>query len=829
MKEPRTWRPAHLHPGRTEAVVRRAGRIAQSVLGFLRDHWWEAILALLFAVIFELFRDQLSPAILGLLVAAIIAIVLIDIFRHRQGKRPAVWHVPLHRNRDFTGREELLTSLREALTSGRPARVTQAIAGLGGVGKTQLALEYVYRHEKDYSAVFWLPAEDSAALAAEYAGLARVLDLPEKDSQDQRVTVAAVHRWLNDNSTWLLVLDNAPEPEGIRQYLPEKCNGHVIITSRHQAWGSVADSLSVPVFPGDKAIEFLLKRTKSKSAAEAGRLAEELGYLPLALEQAAAYIEETACSMEHYLQALQGGRAEALKWKSKTAEYPDSIATTWQVALLRLPALSPVAVELLNLAAFLAPDRIPLDLLLADKSQLPHELAQATGDVVQLDKAKAALRSFSLAEFHGDNMSVHRLVQAVAYDRLGGEKCKALATVAVAIANSAFPERSEDVDTWTVCSRLLPHVLSAVGHARALGLASGALGRLLGQTGLYLHGRAQYPGAEALLRQSLEIREAVFGPEHPDVAESLNNLAIDYAVQGRHAEAEPLLKRALKIWEKKLGPEDTNVLSALNSLAGVCLALGKRAEAEPLMQRSLQIREKILPPGDPSLALSLNNLGGFYILQGEYARAEPLFQRALEIRQNAHGPSHPDVAASLNNLGTLYTRQGRYGEAMPLYQRALNIFEKELGPEHPNVGSALNSLAAVYLNEGNNAEAEPLLQRALTIRKKVLGSENPFVAESLNNLASLYTRQGRYFEAEQLFHQVIEIRTKAFGQAHPDVAASLDSLAEFLRARGRCSEAEPLLQRAVEIAEKVLGQEHPDTMKFAAGLQALREEMAKQK
>ncbi|MCX6842180.1 MAG: FxSxx-COOH system tetratricopeptide repeat protein [candidate division WOR-3 bacterium] len=740
---------------------------------------------------------------------------------------PTVWNVPYRRNSHFASRDKLIGELRTALTSGRPTSATQVIKGLGGIGKTQLAVEYAYRYAGDYTHVLWVQAEDPVARAGSFASLADILGLAEKDTRNQAVVVEAVRRWLESNNGWLLILDNAPDPASISPFLPRDTLGHVVITSRFPNWGGVAESLSVPVLPRPVAAEFLLKRTRSNDRKSAKDLANELGGLPLALGHAAAYIEDTGCTIAHYLDVFRTQREAVLKWRSDTAEYPESVAGTWNVSFQMLARKSAAGAELLNLCAFLAPEDIGLEFITQGRKFLPARLAEAAGNQVECDQAIAALQRYSLAEFHGGSISVHRLVQAVAYDRLAERERRFLASAAVEVVNCSFPDMSEDVRTWAVCSRLLPHALSAADHAVAVGSASRALGRLLGQAGLYLHGRAQYPGAEALMQRSLKIRKKMFGPEHPDVAESLNNLGTTYAFQGRHAKAEPLLRRALSIWEKTLGPEDPNAQSALNSLAGVCMALGKRSEAGPLLQRSLEIRERILPPDDPALAPTLNNLGGFYLLQREYAKAEPLFRRALDVRRKAFGPKHPDVAASINNLATLYTRQGRYAEAVQLYQRSLNVWKKTLGPEHPHVGSALNSLAAVHMYQGKNAKAEPLLQRALKIRTKALGADNPFVAESLSNLATLYTRQGRYAKAEPLFQKVLRIREKAFGSAHPDVAASLDSLAELFRTQGRYAEAEPLLKRAVEIARKSLGPEHPNTKKVAADLQAMQQEMAK--
>jgi CHAT domain-containing protein/Flp pilus assembly protein TadD len=316
--------------------------------------------------------------------------------------------------------------------------------------------------------------------------------------------------------------------------------------------------------------------------------------------------------------------------------------------------------------------------------------------------------------------------------------------------------------------------------------------------------------AEPLLQRSLAIREKVLRPDHPDAAESLSNLATLYYFQGNYAEAEPLYMRSLAIKEKALGPDHPDVAIGLNNLALLYSDQGNYAEAEPLLQRSLAIVEKALGADHPDVATSLNNLAALYDTQGKYAEAEPLLQRALAIVEKALGPDHPDVATGLSNLAALYKTQGKYAEAEPLYMRSLAIKEKALGPNHPDVAIGLNNLALLYDSQGNYAEAEPLLQRSLAIVEKALGPDRPSVALALNNLAGLYYFQGNYAEAEPLYIRSLAIREKALGPDHPDVAVSLNGLGNLYYFQGNYAEAETQFQRALAISEKALGPDHPD-------------------
>ncbi len=219
------------------------------------------------------------------------------------GAMPAIWNIPHLRNQNFTGREDELAALRASLVAGETAALVaaRAIHGLGGVGKTQLAVEYAYRHGKDYDIVWWIRSEDTVTLASDYAGLAVKLNLSEKEATEQRVIVEAVKERLRHNRGWLMIFDNAEDAESVRDYIPRGGMGHIIITSRNPIWAGVAKSLPVTSLPLDKAIEFLLKRTESQDEVTAKKLAEAVGCLPLALEQASAYIETSGSTLARYL------------------------------------------------------------------------------------------------------------------------------------------------------------------------------------------------------------------------------------------------------------------------------------------------------------------------------------------------------------------------------------------------------------------------------------------------------------------------------------------------------------------------------------------------
>ncbi len=331
----------------------------------------------------------------------------------------------------------------------------------------------------------------------------------------------------------------------------------------------------------------------------------------------------------------------------------------------------------------------------------------------------------------------------------------------------------------------------------------------------------QYAEAEAPFKRSLAIREKALGPDHPDVAKSLNNLAALYYTQGQYAEAEPFYERSLAIRERVLGPDHPEVAWSLNNLAELYRAQGRYAEAEPFYQRSLAILEKVFGPDHPEVGLSLNNLAGLYETQGRYAEAGSLFKRSLAILEKTLGPEHPDVAMGLNNLALFYRTQGQYAQAEPLHKRALAISEKVLGPEHPDVAWSLNSTAALYVIQGQYAQAKPLYQRALAIWEKALGPDHRLVAQSLHNLAEVYYYEGQYAQAEPLYKRSLAIWEKTLGPEHTDVAKNLHNLAVLYYSQGQYAQAETLYTRALAICEKALGPDHALVATSLNGLAAL--------
>jgi tetratricopeptide (TPR) repeat protein len=640
------------------------------------------------------------------------------------------------RNPNFTGREDILAQLRSALTSGQIATWKQALTGLGGTGKSQIAAEYAYRYQGDYRYVWWLQSEEPVALASNYAGLAHELELPEKSGADQTATIAAVKRWLGENRNWLLIFDNVKAPEDIELYLPREGTGHVVITSRNPNWGGSAGVLPIKVFERSESVDFIIKRTKQESREHADELANALGDLPLALEQAGAYMEERAVSLADYLKLFGERRPEVLE-RGKPTAYPKTIATTWDISLQAIRDDLPEATDLIKLFAFLAPDDIPRSLLIEGAPDLPEPLRSVLLDSIRLNDAVAALRRYSLINVADDMFSIHRLVQAVTQDSLDEDEKKRWAEAAVKLVNKAFPFDSDDVRTWTACSSLLSHALISAKLAEELEVAPDETTRLLNQAGLYLLMRADLLEAKMLFERALTHVEKVYGPDSNEIAIRVSNLGTVLGDLGDLAGAKRCYERALTIQEDLYGPDHNTVAIDLNNLGGVLKSLGDMQGAKRLYERALAIDEKVYGPDHPEVATDISNLGTVLRELGELQEAKRLYERALAIDEKVYGPDHPKIAIRVNNLGGVLEDLGDLKEAKRLYERALAIDEKVYGPDHPKIAIRVNNLGNVLRSLGDMQGARRHYERAHRIFQKHLGDDHPNTKLVRSNLELL--------------------------------------------------------------------------------------------
>lgn len=548
---------------------------------------------------------------------------------------PRLWNVPFPPSPFFTGRADELARLHARLQQRSVAAIGQALAisGLGGIGKTRLAVEYAYRYGSCYQAVLWVDAASPVALDTSYRQLAELLSLPVRHERELARIVPAVRRWLQEQRDYLLILDNLDEPALLfsplqdwpasfgSPFLPVPLAGHLLLTSRAADLSALGLGLDHPVelqtLPPEEGALLLLRRAGRLAAEgafeqadpaerqEALRLSEELGGLPLALDQAGAYLAATGESLAAYRQLFQQRQIELLRLRSGDqdplrSDHPLPVAITWDLSFSRVRERHPAAADLLRFCAFLAPDAIPDSLLTEGLAMLEHPLAATAGDRRALNAAIAALRAYSLLsrDAQTGTLQVHRLAQVVLRASLSPEEQRAWQQVVIAALLAADP--GEEIEDWPRYERLLPHALQcAVWIEAAPALQTPAAVALLLYAGGYLYERGRYQDGLPLFERARAIWERVLGPDHPHTATALNNLAALYQDQGRLDEALPLYERARAIQERVLGPDHPDTAASLTTLAALYQAQGRLDEALPLLERACAIWERVLGPGHP--------------------------------------------------------------------------------------------------------------------------------------------------------------------------------------------------------------------------------------
>jgi tetratricopeptide (TPR) repeat protein/transcriptional regulator with XRE-family HTH domain len=738
-----------------------------------------------------------------------------------------IWSVPSARNPFFTGRQEVLEHLHRHLAPqkhGLPQAV--ALYGLGGIGKTQLALEYAYRFGLEYRAIFWIGAETLEHIHASLLAIAHRLNLPERLEADQTRMVAAVQSWLETRNEWLLIWDNMEDQELFRRFVPSLRHGSILITTRQHALGPLATGIDLAPMPVEEGMLLLLRRARlldettpeelttarPQDITVARALVGALGGLPLALDQAGAYIEETRCGLPAFLALFEQAPLRLLQERGAPSEHPTSVVTTFTLAFERLQREHPAAADLLTACCFLAPEEIPEEVVSSSEVRGVEDWPQTCSEPLVLHEQARMLLAYGLIQRHPERKTlvVHRLVQAVLREQIPREEQAAWRRRMLRALNSAFPDVSHEV--WETCERLVPHVLACVTELANHEAEEAVLVDLLRKTADYLRERARYEQAEPLYQRALHISEQASDAQPLFIARLLQNILLLYRGQGKFKQAEALGERILHLREQVLDPMHVEVAASLSNLASLYLEQGRYEQAEPLYQRTLAIFEQAYGPEHPLVARPLNNLALLYTEQGRYEQAEPLYQRSLSLREQALEPGDPLVGQSLNNLARLYVERGRYEQAEALYQRTLSIWELAWGTDHPELTEPLNNLARLYAEQGNYRQAELLYKRALSLRKQTSGAEHPQIACSLSGLANLAQKRGEYEQAEALYQQTLRMREHIWGEYHPETAQTLHDLALFREQQGDAREALALAERALNIRTRSLGETHPKTM-----------------
>jgi serine/threonine protein kinase/tetratricopeptide (TPR) repeat protein len=671
-----------------------------------------------------------------------------------------IWMVPLGRNPNFSGREDLLCKISDVLDASRPLAV-MALYGLGGVGKTQLALEYAYRNADRYRMVAWVHAEQPESLEADYCAIGVALGLPE--TPDRRRKIEAVRSWLERNDRWLLVFDNATNPEVLRSHLPRSHSGHIIVTSRRTSWRSLAACLEVGILDPGEAVDFLLRRTGEEDRAGAAELSDELGCLPLALEEAAAYMEATGRSISNYLPLLRDQRQRVLLEGLPATDRAGGLRTTWELSFQRVEGESPEASELLDLCAFLAPDDIPLEVFRQGVEHLPEKLRKSVADEMSFDACVAALRRYSLVHTEPGCLSVHRLVQLASRGRMTERQRGLWTASALRVVEAAYPHGTLAGAYQEESGRLLPHALATLFHAAPYATCSETAGRLLQRTGLYRSVRGDFDGACA------------------------------------HME------RALRLFEGGSPPDEDQIAVLLWELGMVRYALGELDAAREHIERSAGIFERIKGATNPWVAQSLLALSWVLRTLGESEETLSTAERSLRMLQASLGADHPITSMSQSVMARALWNLNRIPEARQCAERALAVLGAERDALHPLMVGTWNNLAQVLLDLGDLERASDCADRGLEIENSAWGADHPFHCITLSLRGTILRQRGDLEGARLALEGALAGAQRSMSHLHEDIAISRSELGNVFRLLGDFERSRRTLEHALAGSSRVCG------------------------
>jgi tetratricopeptide (TPR) repeat protein len=739
---------------------------------------------------------------------------------------PVIWGDVPPRNKNFTGREAILARLRRGASSKITAvlptedPLPRALRGWGGVGKTAVAIEYAHRFRSDYDVVWWIPSEQLPLVRASLASLADRLSLEEAVTSGIEGAAAATLDALRRGrpyARWLLIFDNADRPEDFRDYIPQG-PGDVLITSRNPEWQANTDTVQVEVFTRDESKEFLSKRAQVKpDASDADVLAEKLGDLPLALDQAGAMLAETGMPVSEYVELLDRQIVRIMA-EGRSKEYPMSVTAAWTISVDKVKQQLPEAQELMRCCAFFGPDPIPRDVFHSGTRAGGTSITELMADPILLARAIRVLGRFALVNMGEGVISVHRLIQALLRGGLDDSQRGQYQHDVHLILAAAAPDDPANDWQWSRYRELLPHVTSEATDLA--GCRDPKVRAFVLDMMRYLNLSGDRTSFEQLAKVFIDRWTSDSGADDPAVITAQRHYGDMLRQLGRYPEAYELVEMTLGTANKVLGGRDRLTLALRNAFGGDLRARGDFAGALKLDEETRDLHEEILGKSDPQTLRVINNLAVDYGLNSRYIKAMELSQAAYrQTRELAIGISATEVLTVWNTLAWAVRLEGLYTEARDLGEEALDYGRQRLGPDHySTMRAAIGLSVAMRRTAPGRQEAMQLATDVLEVCKRRFGEGHPDTLAAAINLANVQRNNGLLREAAALAENTVVQYPNVYGPEHPYNYGCRSNLALLRRVTGDPAGARDLNVKALEGLDARLTRDHTYSLVVAINL-----------
>ncbi|KAL7958998.1 P-loop containing nucleoside triphosphate hydrolase protein [Trichoderma compactum] len=708
--------------------------------------------------------------------------------------------LPYPRNEDVICRTDLVERLNQLLPRGSKFH-SAALWGLGGSGKTQIALDYAYRrYEKDNCSVFWVHADSKATFIHDYKTIANKLGIEQTAAADGNDLLRSVRNGIEACPSWVLILDNVDNLElfGVRlstdeaanslsKYVPNGPTGTILWTSRdaHIAGTLVGAQRGVEVtsMKIDEAIKLLQAMRNKKDGYEELEdikiLLQELQCFPLAISQAGAYMRRMQTTASGYLSLL---RESKCRWETlKTTEFdrhrrpemPNSVLDTWTVSMERIQSENRTAYQVLHTIAYLDNQNLPHELIIKI-SKCSNDGSTKEPEELEVTSAIIRLQEFSFLKTRHiedgcPSYEMHKLVQEAARYRLtlrGLQGAPAQENVmqtevsdevyytgiALQALSELFP--TSKPESWGQCERYLAHAVG-MGDWAEISKREADTSELLSRASEYLYDRGRWREKEVVDQKTLKLRRKVLGERHPYTLESIASLAAAYHYQGQHEKAKACYQEAMELRRQTLGEKHPDTLRAMTLLGQV------------YQSHALPLQREVLGEKHMHTLQSLASISGVYHYQGRYAEAKPIKVETLAIQREVLGEKHPLVLWNIGSLAATCQGLGQYEEAKALYQETLDLRRETLGENHPDTLRSITQLGAIYHDLRKYELAESLAKEALKLEQKMLGEEHPYTLQSKHNLAVALRSRGHSARAISLMQDCVQGRCAVLGPEHP--------------------------------------------------------------